>query len=130
MAKYLTNQRRTLLQYLSLHADEQLTAQQIADALKAENISVSAIYRNLSAMEKDGTLKRSTRDGAHEIFYQYIASDKCKNSLHLFCRVCGKSIHLGNEAAERLIGDALKSTGFQIDKSSTVLNGICENCRK
>ena len=51
MARYLTRQRKQLLEYLSKHTDEQMTARQIADALTAESISISAVYRNLSALE-------------------------------------------------------------------------------
>ena len=46
------------------------------------------------------------------------------------CRVCGKSIHLGKKEAEQLLHSTLESTGFQIDKSETILYGICEDCRK
>ena len=91
MAKYVTKQRRQLLDYLSRHTDEQMTARQIADALTQENISLSAVYRNLSDLEADGLLKRSVREGTRDVFYQYIAAEECKNSLHLSCRVCGKA---------------------------------------
>ena len=67
-----------------------MTARQIADALAADNISISAVYRNLSALEEEGLLKRSVREGTREVFYQYIAAEECKDSLHLSCRVCGK----------------------------------------
>ena len=117
MAKYVTKQRRQLLDYLSRHTDEQMTARQIADALTQENISLSAVYRNLSDLEADGLLKRSVREGTRDVFYQYIAAEECKDSLHLSCRVCGKSIHLGDAEAERLLYCTLKSTGFQIDKT-------------
>ena len=130
MAKYVTKQRRQLLEYLSRHTDEQMTARQIADALTQENISLSAVYRNLSALEEDGLLKRSIREGTRDVFYQYIAAEECKDSLHLSCRVCGKSIHLDNAEAERLLDSTLKSTGFQIDKSETILYGVCADCRK
>lgn len=130
MAKYVTKQRRQLLDYLSRHTDEQMTARQIADALTQENISLSAVYRNLSDLEADGLLKRSVREGTRDVFYQYIAAEECKDSLHLSCRVCGKSIHLGDTEAERLLDSTLKSTGFQIDKSETILYGVCADCRK
>ena len=130
MAKYVTKQRRQLLDYLSRHTDEQMTARQIADALTQENISLSAVYRNLSDLEADGLLKRSVREGTRDVFYQYIATEECKDSLHLSCRVCGKSIHLDNAEAERLLDSTLKSTGFQIDKSETILYGVCADCRK
>ena len=130
MAKYQTRQRKRLLEYLSVHTDEQMTARQISDALAVDNISISAVYRNLSDLESDGLLKRSVREGAREAFYQYIAAEECKNSLHLSCRVCGKSIHLGNAEAERLLDSTLNSTGFQIDKTETILYGVCADCRK
>lgn len=130
MAKYLTRQRKRLLTYLSEHTDEQMTARQIADALTADNISISAVYRNLSALEEEGLLKRSVREGMREVFYQYIAAAKCKDSLHLSCRVCGKSIHLDEADTTQLIQNTLRNTGFQIEKTETILYGICEGCRK
>ena len=129
MAKYVTKQRRQLLDYLSRHTDEQMTAHQIADALTQENISLSAVYRNLSDLEADRLLKRSIRESTRDVFYQYIAAEECKDSLHLSCRVCGKSIHLGDAEAEQLLHSTLESTGFQIDKTETILYGVCADCR-
>ena len=57
-------------------------------------------------------------------------SERCKDSLHLSCRVCGKSIHLGEKEAEQLLHSTFESTGFQIDKTETILYGICADCRK
>ena len=130
MAKYLTRQRKRLLEYLSEHTDEQMTARQIADSLAAEQISISAVYRNLSALEGEGLLKRSIREGTREAFYQYIDTAECKDSLHLSCRICGKSIHLGEKDTAQLLRSTMESTGFQIDKSETILYGICADCRK
>ena len=130
MAKYLTRQRKRLLEYLSEHTDEQISARQIAEDLAADQISISAVYRNISALEEEGLLKRSVREGTREVFYQYIASEACKDSLHLSCRICGKSIHLGEQEATQLIRRTLESTGFQTDKSETILYGICADCRK
>lgn len=59
-----------------------------------------------------------------------IAAEECKDSLHLSCRVCGKSIHLGEKEAEQLLHSTFESTGFQIDKTETILYGICADCRK
>lgn len=130
MAKYITQQRKRLLAYLSDHTDEQMTARQIAEALTSDNISTSAVYRNLSALEKEDLLKRSVREGTREVFYQYVATDKCKDRLHLSCRICGKNIHLGEKETEQLLHSTLESIGFQIDKSNTILYGICKDCRK
>ena len=128
MAKYLTKQRKQLSDYLEQHTDELLTAQEISQAL--DGISVSAVYRNLSAMEEDGLLKRGVRENTREAFYQYIAAPKCRDSLHLSCRVCGKSIHLGSPETQHLLDSALQTTGFRIDKSETILYGVCADCQK
>ena len=130
MAKYHTRQRKRLLEYLSEHTDEQMTAHQIAEALAADNISISAIYRNLSVLEEEGLLKRSVLEGTREVFYQYIAAEECKDSLHLSCYICRKSIHLGKAETNHLLQSTLESTGFQIDKLGTILYGVCANCRK
>ena len=54
MSKYMTKQRKALLNYLSAHADEKLSAKQIEENLSGEGISISAVYRNLSDLEKEG----------------------------------------------------------------------------
>ena len=44
MARYLTRQRKQLLEYLSEHTDEQMTARQIADASDSRTASASAPF--------------------------------------------------------------------------------------
>ena len=57
MQAYMTQPRKRLLSYLHGHADETLSAGQIAQDLP--EISVSAVYRNLSALEKDGAVQEN-----------------------------------------------------------------------
>ena len=125
---YLTRQRKVLREYLSKHRDEQLSARQIAAELSGERISISAVYRNLSDLEKAGLVRRCVRENSNETYYQYIASDECRNNLHMSCRVCGKTVHLDEKDTAVLIDSALKKTGFKIDKSDTFLYGVCEKC--
>lgn len=130
MAKYWTKQRKQLLEYLAEHRDEQITARQIAQDLTAEKISISAVYRNLAALEELGFLKRSVRENTRELYYQYIAAEECKGRLHLSCLICGKSIHLGIPETELLMQKTMETTGVQIEKSETILYGVCAACRK
>ena len=130
VAKYTTKQRKRLMEYLSEHTDEEMTARKIAAALTGEHISLSAVYRNLSALEAEGMVRRCVSDQTGEAAYQYIAPEACKASLHLSCRLCKKSIHLNAADTEALLQAALEHHGFQIEKTETVLYGICEHCRK
>ncbi len=128
MAKYSTKQRKLLLDYLAEHSDEQFTAKQIAAELGHDKISLSAVYRNLSELEKDDLVKRNVGENSREVYYRYVAAKKCRDRLHLSCRVCGKHIHMDEKSAEYLVSDILKNSGFKIDKSETVLYGVCEAC--
>ena len=63
LPKYMTKQRKALLAFLSEHADEELTAKQLETALSGEGISISAVYRNLSDLEKEGKIRRVSKSG-------------------------------------------------------------------
>lgn len=129
MQKYSTKQRRALLDYLREHADETLAADDIAGGLAAEGISRSAIYRNLSALEAEGKIERVTKSGTKKVFYQFRGGDGCHAHLHLSCKKCGKTIHMGLEATENLASNIMRESDFELDRGSTVLYGICPDCK-
>ena len=130
MAKYMTKQRKILLDYFSRHTHEALSAKQIADALGEDQISVSAVYRNLAALEEDGLLKRVSKPGSHEAFFQYTDDSRCHEKLHLSCKRCGKMYHMNTSGAELLIRTIAEKEGFSVDRSETVLYGLCEACQR
>lgn len=130
MPKYNTRQRELLIAYLSEHADEKISVPQIEAALKDSKISLSAIYRNLSALEKAGKLKKYIGNSAREVSYQYIDSESCRDSIHLACRICGNYFHMNAEDTAALIQSVREKNGFRIDKTDSVLYGVCENCSK
>lgn len=129
MSKYMTRQRRTLLSYLSGHADELLSAREIADALEAEDVSRSAVYRNVAALEAEGKLRRDRGGDAREVYYRYVGAAGCRESLHLSCKRCGKTFHMGSGGADALTRAVERTEGFAVDKSDTVLYGVCAMCR-
>ncbi len=129
MAKYSTKQRRVLLDYLTEHADETLSAGQIAEALAGEEISVSAVYRNLSALEEEGRLHRAAGAGK-EKGYRYSGAEGCRGCLHLSCTRCGRTYHMGRVDANRLVNAVAEAEGFALDRAETVLYGVCEACRE
>ena len=130
MAKYMTKQRKILVDYFSRHTHEARSAKQIADALGADQISASAVYRNLAALEEDGLLKRVSMPGSHEAFFQYTDDSRCHEKLHLSCKRCGKMYHMNSSGAELLIRTIAEKEGFSVDRSETVLYGLCEFCQR
>ncbi len=129
MHSYNTKQRDVLLQYLSVHAHESLTAQEIAQDLEDMQISRSAVYRNLSRLVKDGILKKSASEEGRNAVYRFISAEHCHGKLHMTCRSCGVTMHLTQDETDRLVNFLEAQEGFELTPSETVLYGQCKNCR-
>ena len=128
MPKYVTKQRKMLLEYLSRHTDENLSASRIAQAL-SDTISQSAVYRNLSDLEAEGKLHRAASNGSREAVYRYSDSRTCSGCLHLSCQKCGKTVHMQQQTADALADSVAAENGFDIDRGDTVIYGTCAACR-
>ena len=127
---YKTKQRQALLDNLEQHTHEELSAGEIAETLAQQDISRSAVYRNLATLEQEGALRRSTRAGSRETVYQYSGSEACRACLHLSCTKCGRTFHMNHLSAEDLIRNVDLAEGFAVDRAETVLYGVCSDCRK
>lgn len=130
MKKYDTRQRDVLIEFLDHHPDELLSVRQVADTLSQKQISLSAVYRNLSQLEEEGVIRKSVKQGSREAFYQYMGAPACKNHLHMSCTCCGKTFHLAENHTMHLKQALCLEEGFQLDILNTVLLGVCEDCRK
>ena len=130
MQNYSTRQRKVLLDYLSHHPDELLSARQIADALANEMISLSAVYRNLAQLEKEEKVRRSSKSGTREVYYQYLDAESCKGALHMSCIKCGRTFHMTRDHAALFAKHLAQSEQFVLDTADTILYGTCSNCRK
>ncbi len=129
MAKYVTKQRKLLLEYLAGHHDEELSASKIAAELAEKGISTSAVYRNLAMLAKEHQVRKVGVSDSGETFYQYIGGESCKKSLHFSCIKCKKTYHLSEETVCELLAMVEKRDHFLISKEDTILYGICEHCR-
>ena len=130
LPKYVTKQRKILLDYLTKHTDDPLPVQEIAEALEQESISKSSVYRNLAELENEGVVRRKYRGAGRELLYQYVGAEACKGSIHLSCKQCGRTFHMTAAGADQLLRAVAETEGFAVDKGDTVLYGVCEDCRK
>ena len=130
MPVYETKQRKKLLSCLSRNADKPLSVTDIYNALEGEDISLSAIYRNLSSLIKAGKVQRITVSGDKKVYYRYTGAKKCEEHLHLSCSKCGKTFHMDAPATNSLINEVLAGSNFKIDKANTVIYGVCKKCMK
>lgn len=124
---YKTHQRQTLLTFFEDHPDHSFSVTEIAEALKDQGISISAIYRNLAELEKDNRVRKTTRSGSREAYYQILDCDHCRGHIHMHCMECGKTTHLEEKEADALL-NVLGDTNFSVDTGATVLYGVCGEC--
>ena len=127
---YKTEQRSKLLNVMQSEPHRYFTAKELADILDHHNISLSAVYRNLSTMSQEGIVKKTIGKNGREAVYRYINSDECKNEIHIRCLECGKIFHLDHAVSESFRNKLMEMYSFAIDSSKTVIMGLCENCRK
>lgn len=129
MAKYVTRQRKALIEFFEAHADKEMTARQIAEMIEGGPISVSAVYRNLSELEESGLVSRASRPGSREVYYRYVDPEDCRDCLHLSCTKCGKTIHMSPLEADFFTKSIQANERFKLDKTVTVLYGTCRECQ-
>lgn len=129
MSTYVTQQRKALIDFLSNHPDEMLSAKEIASGVTGENISVSSVYRNLAALESKGQVRRQYDGDIREVRYQYLGA-MCRGNLHLCCKRCGRTFHMSTGGARTLLDDVANSEGFSVDMGETVLFGTCGSCKE
>lgn len=129
MAKYKTEQRKLMQEFFADHPHEMFSAKHIFEVLGEGTISISAVYRNLSELESYGLVRRCTKSGSREAFYQYTGIEDCREHIHLTCKKCGKTIHMALDDTDELVRNASKYKNFAVDRTATVLLGICGACR-
>lgn len=128
MGRYHTEQRSKLISFFKENPDKRFSAKQIAESLNDGSISKSAVYRNLSDLAADGKIERIAGGKSREIFYRYTDAEECKGCIHLFCVKCGKTFHMNKKTAENLVGAISEMEKFTLNKSKTVLYGVCSDC--
>ncbi|MBQ7474367.1 MAG: transcriptional repressor [Clostridia bacterium] len=130
MQSYSTKQRKLLLSYLAAHADEELAADVISRDLSHEGVSVSAVYRNLAALEADGKIQKVTKSGTRRAFYRFSDAAECRRHIHLYCTECGKTYHADVPTTDYVADRIESASGFEVDRSKTVIRGVCRECGK
>lgn len=129
MSVYSTKQRQLLFSFFKNKPDGTFNASQIFESLEANEISLSAVYRNLTLLEKEQKIKKVNIENSREKFYQYIKHDDCVGKIHLHCDKCDSVFHMETALADHIVSDIENSVEFDINKKSTMLYGTCRDCK-
>lgn len=127
MNGYRTEQKKLLLAYLSRHADEAFSLPDLAQTLGECGIGKSTVYRLVSRLVEEGSVRRFAREGGG-LAYQYLKDEACGSHLHLRCASCGRVVHLTKSESEAVAALVCAPHNFSLDGGRTVLLGRCADC--
>ena len=69
-----------------------------AVAVFIENLQF-ANNSHIDLLETEEKVRRSSKSGTREVYYQYLDAESCKGALHMSCIKCGKTFHMIEPAA-------------------------------
>ncbi len=133
MSSYQTQQRAALLDYLHRHADEAFTAADLSRGMRLDPEvpvapGVSTVYRLLTKLTQEGSIRRFVQEEGRQYLYQALACGRGEGHLHLKCSQCGRFIHMGEDQSSRILRNISQELRFQVDEEQTVLVGHCAQC--
>ena len=125
MPQYSTGQRERILAFFSSHRERAFTSEEIIEAV--DGAVQSTVYRLIPGLVEEGYLTRIPSGRGYA--YRYSDPEHCPNHMHVECAVCGRTCHLDQELSDALGRLVEDGTGYKA-LSSTVIKGICPECRK
>lgn len=135
MAKsYSTVSHTKIMKYLTENSDKTVTVGDIEAYLREEGIevNVSTVYRFLNKLNDSGELIKYAAGKGEMSSFQYIGGRRhsCLEHLHLHCTECGRIIHLECGFMQEISEHIMEHHGFELKCESSVLYGVCGECRR
>lgn len=134
MAEYRTDQKKILLELLRRHCENSYSIESLMEMMEAESAGrkipgKSTVYRLMTKLVSEGTVKRFASSGGSGFVYQIVAGEHCESHLHLKCTGCGRIIHMQENVSEELLLRIRDSSGFSVSEEDTVIFGKCMKCK-
>ena len=126
--KYKTGKRELIIKFLRINSARAFTLEEISDEIASDGKGKSTVYRIVSELVSNGSVRRLSDGKTRHCTYQYIGDAECASHLHLKCRDCGKLIHLCDEISNEFASALLSLDGFTLEAGS-MLFGKCANCK-
>ncbi len=125
----ITNQRMTVLNYLSSTNEHHLSAEDIFRDLRLNgaDVGLATVYRVLNQLEKAGMLERHHFEGS-KAYYELKSKD---HHDHLVCLRCGKIVEFLDPFIEQRQKEIAEQYGMQLSHHHLYLFGYCSDldCR-
>ena len=131
---YKTAGRQKLVEFLQSHPDRQFLVDELVSELNRTQESTrgksskSTLYRHLSELCQEGTVRKYRSDTQSAYVYQYVGTGDCCHHFHLKCLSCGELVHLECTVSEELLSHISSHHRFCVDSGRSILYGLCADC--
>lgn len=133
---YKTEGKTRLVTFFSQHPDVQYTVEELHTALLEAYPGAytgtcggkSSLYRQLSRLIEEGTVRKFRDDTQSAYVYQYVGGGACACHFHLKCLSCGRLEHLDCVISDELLSHIRTDHHFDIDRGRSILYGMCQSC--
>lgn len=128
---YRTKHKEELQKYLESTKGSHFSASDIYDHFKAigHPMGKTTVYRQLEDLVSSGEVKKFIIDENTSACYEY-AGSLCSHSdcIHMKCEKCNRLFHLECSDVLELEKHILAHHNFRINRTRTVLYGLCSDC--
>ena len=125
--RYITGKSERILEFLSKNSNRAYTIEEICASLTIDGHGRSTVYRLVSELVRDGSIKRISDGRTRHVTYQFVGGEDCHGHLHLKCKGCGRLVHLDERISHELERAVLTADGFAIELGA-LLFGTCKDC--
>ncbi|MEA3508099.1 MAG: Fur family transcriptional regulator [Synergistota bacterium] len=125
----LTNQRRIIIETLLENLGEHLNAHELLERVqeKDSSLGIATVYRTIELLNYLGLLNMINLD---EGFSRFEVPDE-QMHFHIYCRSCGKVVHLGNEEEKAaIVQQWFREMAFEMLPQTFEMAGICRDCQQ
>ena len=130
---YRTKSRKAILDFLESKRDITVSASDITDHLKKQDIPVdpATVYRYLNKLTAEKQVLKFNQENTQKAVYQYIGkAHDCNEHLHIKCVRCGKLMHLNCGFTSEIRAHLKEDHRFSLQCDGSILYGVCDTCEK
>lgn len=127
--KYNTDRKKEITELFASVGERALTTEEICEKILSDGKGKSTVYRIISELVRDGTIKKIADSNTRRVTYQYFEKNRCCEHLHLKCKSCERLIHLDRSTSEMIISSLKSSGSFSLDPTE-ILSGVCQGCAR
>ena len=133
-SEYQTRQKQKIIEYLSEHKGDYVTAGELAEFFRqsGEAVSLTTVYRQLEKLAAEKRVEKYHIDGKKSACFCAVdeSAGGDEDNLTMKCQSCGEIVHFSCPDLGHLYAHFAEEHRISIDPRKTVFYGKCDKCQR